>query len=322
MAERMAGAIDLGGTKILSAVIGEFGRIAGEDRRPTLALEGAPTVIDRMVASLEAAAAAAGIPASGLAGVGVAAAGPIDAATGELSEAPNLPGWKDVLLSRVLGRRLGLSVLLENDANAAGLGEHVYGAGRGSRDMVYITVSTGIGGGLILDGKLYRGITGGAGEIGHMVLLHGGPLCGCGRRGCLEALASGSALAREGASAVAAGRSPALARIAASGEAVSSEHVSRAADEGDEAAAAILAQAAEYLGVGLMNVVHLFNPEVIVIGGGASKIGPRFLDPAIAYMRAHAFPTMVAPVRVLPAQKGDNAGVFGAAALVFQAGTV
>ncbi|MCJ7510175.1 MAG: ROK family protein, partial [Dehalococcoidia bacterium] len=184
------GAVDLGGSKILSIIAHGDGRRLGEDRRPTDAEAGPDAVLERIVGSLEGALAKAGLGQGDLAAVGICCPGPCDIDAGVLSSAPNLPGWRDVPICRYLEERLGVPARLENDANAAALGEHVYGAGRGCRHLIYMPLSTGIGGGLIIDGRLYRGATGVAGELGHMTIEPDGPLCGCGNRGCLEALAS------------------------------------------------------------------------------------------------------------------------------------
>ena len=314
-----AGALDLGGTKILAAVVDSEGQALATERLSTDAGRGPDAVADAMADLLQLACARAGVARETLAGLGVSAAGPLDAARGVVSAPPNLPGWKDVSLGRMLAARTGLRVVLENDANAAAVGEHVYGAGRGSRNMVFITVSTGIGGGVIVDGRLYRGATGAAGEIGHMIVAHAGERCGCGRLGCLEAYASGTAIARDAERAAHEGRSPALAAMRARGEPLNTEAVAAAAEAGDATAAAILARAAEYLGVGLENTVHLFNPDRIVVGGGVSHLAARILDPAVAFMRANAFPALVAGVDVVPAARGDGAPAVGAAALAFAA---
>jgi glucokinase len=209
-------------------------------------------------------------------------------------------------------------VLVENDANAAAVGEHSFGAGRHARHVIYLTISTGIGGGIIIDGRLYRGASGAAGEFGHVVLVADGPRCSCGGSGHLEALASGTAIAREGAALVAQGRAPLLARIAA-GQEMTAEHVAEAAEQGDLDAGAVIATAGRYLGLGLASFVNLLNPEVIVIGGGAAKIGAPLLGPAEAVMRASAFPQPVRDVTVRPSLLGDEAVVRGAIALAQQA---
>jgi glucokinase len=317
MAGALAGAIDLGGTKILAAVVDEDGAIRGQDRRETEAARGQEHVITNMVESIVAACEQAGAAIDALMGIGVAVPGPIDLEAGVLASPPNLQGWKNVPLVRLLEERTGAPVLLENDANAAAVGEHAFGAGRGAQNMIYITISTGIGGGIIADGRIYPGATGAAGEIGHVVVDPAGPRCGCGRYGCLEAFASGTAIAREGKYSAAEDRSPALLELAGRDGTITAEMVAEAARDGDPEAQAIIAVAAHALGLGLVTLVHLFNPELIVIGGGASKIGAPLLEPAEVYMRAHSFPLMAQAVRVVPAATGGTAGILGAAALAF-----
>ena len=309
----LVGAVDLGGTKILSAVIDSGGVIVGEDLRPTDAGEGPESVLRRVAASLQAAHSAAGGDEPLLA-AGVAAPGPIDFARGVVVSAPNLGGWQEVPIVQVLSGLLGIPVIIENDANAAAWGEFAFGAGMGSSTMVYLTVSTGIGGGLVLDGRLFRGARGGAGELGHMQLVDGGPRCGCGAHGCLEQLASGTAIAREGRAAVASGYAPVLARLAG-GSAVTAEMVHEAAEQRDPDAQRIIATAGRHLGRGLVAIVNIFDPEVIVIGGGAAKIGPLLLGPAEDELRAYAMGVARDHVRLVPAALGDRAGALGVAAL-------
>jgi glucokinase len=233
-----------------------------------------------------------------------------------LSSAPNLPGWRDVPICRYLEERLGVPARLENDANAAALGEHVYGAGRGCRHLIYMTVSTGIGGGLIIDGRLYRGATGVAGELGHMTIEPDGPLCGCGNRGCLEALASGTGIAARGEELVAQGGSALLARLAQEQGDLTAETVSRAAGQGDIACQGIIRRAGYYLGIGFASYVNIFNPEVIIIGGGLAKVGELLLGPARVEMAARAMREALKAVQLRPAELGDYAGVMGMVALL------
>lgn len=309
--------VDLGGTKILSAIATPDGRILARDRRPTEAEEGPAPVFSRIVESLRQALTEAGGRAGDLIGIGVAVPGPVDQRRGVVTDPPNLPGWRDVPIGRWLRDALKVPTVLENDANAAALGEHRYGAGRGSRHMIYLTVSTGIGGGIIIDRKLYRGASGAAGELGHVIIDADGPQCSCGAHGCLEALASGTALARDGAALIARGEAPRLAEIIGQGP-VTAEAVAEAARAGDPAAARLIAQAGHYLGLGLTSFVNIFNPQVIVIGGGVAKIGRPFLEPAEAVMRKLAFPQAVADVRLETAALGDDAGVQGAISLVLE----
>ncbi|HXG35712.1 MAG TPA: ROK family protein, partial [Dehalococcoidia bacterium] len=245
------GLIDLGGTKLLSLIVNAPGDIIGEDLRPSNTEEGLDSTVQRIGLSLDSALAGAGFGREQLRSVGVASPGAINFEAGVVSEAPQLPGWQDVPLRDILRELLGLEVMLENDANAAAVGEHVYGAGRGSRHMLYLTISTGIGGGIIIDGRLYRGKSGAAGELGHIVLDMNGPLCGCGARGCVESLASGTAIAREAQQLIAAGQAPVLSRLAQEEGEVTAETVYKAALEGEEISGRLLKQAGVYLGTAL-----------------------------------------------------------------------
>lgn len=313
---RVIGALDLGGTKIAAVVATPEGHILGRSRRPTEALEGPQAGLGRLIATLRVALEEGGLRPRDLAGVGLAAAGPVDREAGHLSAAPNLPGWAGVPLRDLLAEALGVPVWMENDASAGALGEHRFGAGRGLRHMLYMTLGTGIGGGIIVDGELYGGALGTAGEFGHMSLSADGPTCTCGSRGCLEVLASGTALAREGAAAVEQGRAPLLARMAAEGGPVTARLVHEAARRGDPGALAVVQQVAEYLGAGLANLVNIFNPEAILIGGGLAEMGSLLLDPAIEMARQRAFKLPMGAVRISVGSLGDEAGVMGAVALV------
>ena len=312
------GGIDLGGTKIYSVVATGEGQVRGEDERPTMVELGVQDCIQRMVDSLDEAARQAGVEASGLAGVAVAAPGPIDLIEGIITVAPNL-GWSNVPLRQLLSEKIGVSVLLENDANAAALGEFEYGAAREYDTLVYVTVSTGIGGGFVFDGKIFSGASGAAGEIGHMTVEPDGPRCFCGSRGCLEMMASGTAIARTGTLAVEEGRSEALAQLADADGKVSSEDVARAAAQGDPLANEILDEAARYIGIGLGSLINLINPEAIVVGGGVSKVGRRFLDPVIAEAKRRSFPQSFGDCVITFAELGERIGALGAVAVAVKA---
>jgi glucokinase len=315
-AKRYLGAVDLGGSKILSVVADEEGRILGEDRRATEADEGPEAGLERIASSLEAALAEAGLRRDDLRAVGVCSPGPIDPARGVIPEAPNLPDWHDVPICQYLTSRFGVPTILENDATAAAYGEFVYGAGRGCRHIVYITVSTGIGGGLVLDGRLYRGATGAAGEIGHITIDAEGPLCGCGKPGHVEALASGRAIAREGEAVLARGGSALMARLAQEEGELTAATVHRAADAGDAEARRIIRRAGYYLGIGLAACVDVFNPEVIIIGGGLCHIGDLYLGPAREEMARRAMAEPLKVVRLVEAELGDYTGAMGMVALL------
>ena len=308
--------IDLGGTKIVTALVDTEGRIIFRDYRETEAARGPAAVMARMIDAASRVMNGGGVAAAQISAVGVAAPGPIDARSGIVTTPPNLPGWKDMPLRQLIQDELGLPTALENDANAAALAEHRFGAGRGTKHMIYVTASTGIGGGFILNGELYNGATGGAGEIGHMTILPQGPHCGCGNRGCLEALASGRAIAREARERVKCGVPTLIADLAEGDlERISAKLVAQAAAQGDMEAQEILDEAMTYLGVGMANLVNLFNPELIVIGGGLTKMGARLFDPVRRIIDRRAFRTAAQVVKIVPAQLGDDVGVLGAAAV-------
>lgn len=308
--------IDIGGTKTLSAVVDPAGRVLARHRIET-PQTGPGAVVAALAAGAEAVVAAAGLRSEDLLGMGVGAPGPLDPATGVVFEPPNLEGWRNVPLAALLQDATSLRVFVENDANAAALGEAWVGAGAGVRDLIYITVSTGIGGGLILNGELYHGVSGTAGEIGHMTVEPDGPVCTCGRRGHLEAVASGQAIARMAQEAVRAG---APTRLSALGppEGLSAEAVARAAAEGDQLAGEIFARAGAYIGIAVASLVNVLNPAMVIFGGGVSKAGDLLFDPVRRVVRERAFERPAAAVRIVPAALGDDAGVIGAAAVVYR----
>lgn len=307
--------VDLGGTKILTALAGMEGHVMAEVKLPTEAGGGQPHVLGQIVRSVEQVLAVAKVTPEQVRGLALGAPGPLDTKLGIIHFAPNLD-WHDVPIRQVLEQRLSIPVLLDNDANLAALGEHVYGAGRGEANMVYITVSTGIGGGLILDGRLYRGFADGAGEIGHMTVLPDGPLCGCGNRGCLEALASGTAIARDARDLAACGRGEQIL-AAAGGELtnITAITVATAAAAGDTVAASIIAQAVRYLGIGIANIINLLNPSLVVLGGGVMGIGELVWQNLRLEFQARAPEAVKTSARLAAAELGGRAGVMGAVAL-------
>lgn len=308
---RLYSAIDLGGTKLRSIVADGSGRVLGQDIRLSRTEEGLEAVLGRMVECLEASLARARVGRAELVGLGIASPGAVDSARGIVPNAPQLPGWQDVPLARLVQGRVGVSARLENDATAAALGEHRFGAGRGSRYMLYLTVSTGIGGGIIIDGELYGGKSGAAGELGHVVIDMNGPPCGCGARGCLEALASGTAIARKGERLAESGDSPILARLRQKEGRVTAEMMQRAAEMGDAASREAFREAGHYFGVALASYVNMFDPEVIVIGGGVAKAGDLLLEQARITMEASAMGQPLKGVRLAVGELGDFAGALG-----------
>ena len=310
-------AIDLGGSKIVTALVSPEGEIVAREYTPTLAEEGTEAVIHRMLATIDSLPSKANISPPSFSTIVIAAAGAINPEEGIVTASPNLPGWHNVPLREMVEKETGLETFLINDASAAALGEHCFGIGRGVNNLIYITVSTGIGGGIIIDGKLYTGVSGSAGEIGHMTIDVNGPRCNCGNTGCLEVLASGKAVAREAQRAITQGTKTIILELA-EGEPqnITAQTVSAAAQKGDELASAIISKAATYLGVGMVNLVNAFNPEMIIVGGGMAKMGDMLLDTARKVVAERAFHLPTQQVRIVPSQLGDNAAVLGAAALV------
>ena len=315
MSSPLYAGIDLGGTKILVLIADAEGNVCGDIRVPTLADEGPDAVIARMVAATREAAKEAGVEMRAIAGAGVSAPGPIDADDGVITDPPNLPGWHDVPLARALREQLDMPVVLENDANCGAVGEHRYGAGRGYRHMIYITVSTGIGGGIIIDDRLYVGASGAAGELGHIAVAADGPLCGAGHVGCLEAFASGTAIANRAEEGIAAGGLPRTARLAEHNPPLSAEEVHMAAEQGEEGAAAIIESAGRYLGIGLASIINAFNPQAVVIGGGLTNIGERLLGPARIEARRRSFDQAFDDVKLLEWELGERVSALGAIAV-------
>jgi glucokinase len=310
-------AVDLGGSKIIAALISPQGEVINREYVATLADEGPQAVLHRMLASIENLLSGANVPRSSLSTIAVAAAGTINSEEGVVTDSPNLPGWRNVPLKEMVERETALETFLINDASAAALGEHHFGVGRGIDNLIYITVSTGIGGGIIIDGKLYLGASGSAGEIGHMTIDTNGPRCNCGSIGCLEVLASGRAMAREAQLSVTRGAKSIINELA-EGEScnISAQTISAAAQRGDALAVEIVSKAATYLGIGMVNLVNIFNPEMIIVGGGVAKMGDMLLDPARQVVAERAFQLPAQAVRIVPSQLGDNAAVLGGAAFL------
>ena len=311
--------VDLGGTKIITAVVFPDGSVVSRNYCLTLANEGPEAVINRVLSGIDEVLAKTRIKTSNLCGLGIAAAGIIDTTNGVIKTSPNLPGWCDIPLRDILANELGIAVYIINDASAAALGEHRFGAGKGVDNLIYLTVSTGIGGGIIIAGELYLGTDGCAGELGHMTIESQGPKCNCGNSGCLEVLASGTAMAKEAKRRLGQGEvSSILTLVDGMPGDITAKTVAMAAKQGDALACDVVARTANYLGIGLANLINIFNPDVIVIGGGVSKIGEMLLKPAREVAKKKAFQMPAQTVRILRARLGDNAGIIGAAAYIFE----
>ena len=304
--------VDLGGSRTRAAVVTPDGTILGKRARPTPRRGGPPAVVRAIVQAARDALATTDVRLADVRAIGIGAPGPLNLAAGTVYFIPNLPGWKEVPLREMVESEMGRPTVMGNDADAAALGEHTFGAGRGTSDMIYITVSTGIGGGLILRNKLYAGKTA-TSELGHMTIEDDGPICGCGNAGCWEALASGTALAREARDRLRAGSNSIMLDLTGGSlTKVDAKVVHRAALKGDALAKELIATAGHYLGIGLANLTNIFNPEMIVLGGGLTNMGDLLLEPARTSLRSRAMEPHLRGLRLELAELGDDAGLIGA----------
>ena len=310
--------VDLGGTNIRAVVFGAGMEELGRREALTRAEDGAQKVISRIAGCIRAALGAAEIEPA-VAGVGVGAAGLTDWRTGTVLLASNL-GWRDVPLAESLSRELGgVRVAVDKDTNAAALAEARLGAGRAFRHFLYVTAGTGIGGGLVLNGELYRGATGGAGDIGHVVVDPGGPRCGCGNQGCVEVFSSGGGIVNRAEELLSSGDAETEGSLLRGGE-VTAEAVFEAASKGDHVAESVVRRAGALLGFALANYVNLNNPEAVVLGGGLLRAGELYLGPVESEMRSKALPALGEVVSLVPPELGEDVGPVGAALLAAEAG--
>ena len=313
----IAGA-DIGGTNVVVGLVrSDAGGPVGVRAAPTRPQEGAAAVARRIAAMAREAAVAAGarFPEE-VEGLGVGVPGPLDLDSGTVLETPNL-GWNNVPMREMLAEAAGVSVTLHNDADCAAYGEWRRGAGQGAHCLVCLTLGTGIGGGIVLGGQVHRGASGAAGEVGHTCVEMNGRRCGCGARGCVEAYASGPAIA---ARAVEAGyRAESPGRDGSPGDVVTAEMVCGAAADGDRRAARVVAEAGAVLGVAVANLVHVLAPDVIVLAGGVARAGEMLLAPLRREVRRRAFASAGAACRIVQAAFPQTAGVVGAAELFSRA---
>jgi glucokinase len=312
VADRTVIGVDVGGTLTKAGVVDRSGTVLARSERPTDPSAGTKGIL-ATVEDLVQKAAELDVE---LAAIGVGAAGFVDAASGSVTFSPNMV-YDDPEIATAVSARVGLPVIVDNDANAAAWGERKFGAARGSDHVAVVTLGTGIGSGFIVDGKLVRGVSGAAAELGHTIVDPDGPQCPCGLRGCLEQLASGTAIARMGREAVAGDASSSITAFAGSIEEITAEHVAKAAREYDDAARAVLRRAGTSLGIGLSNVVNLFDPEVIVLTGSVVRAGEPYLgaarDTLVRMTQAQRRRAMRLDVTSL----SRDGGIIGAGALAF-----
>jgi len=320
MARSLYVGVDLGGTNVLSAVVNPNGQILGRGKRRTAGARTREALLEVIVESARKALGRADTGTDDIGAIGIGAPGPVDTVNGVVLEMPNIPVGA-LHLGAELESEFGVECIVENDVNVGTLGEFWRGAGRGCHDVVGVFVGTGTGGGIIIDGKILRGKTGITGEIGHIVLDPSGPRCGCGRRGCLEALASRTAMQRAVREALAAGEVSALSGLAKPGiDGLRSGAFRKALDQGDALARRVVHGCAVNLGYGAVTLIHLLSPERVIFGGGVIEaLGGEMLPIIEQIIHERCLEGTTEGVEVVPAKLGDDAGVLGAAAVAMQA---
>jgi glucokinase len=313
--------VDMGGTSLRALVVNGENKILAIEKTPTRREERPGELINDIAAMVVDAVEAAGLKRSALRAVSIGAPGAVDPVRGIVHHAPNL-GWEEVPLGRKLKDLLGVPVLVENDVNVGVVGEHMLGAGKGAKDLVGIFVGTGIGGGIIVGGRLYEGGRAGAGEVGHVIVQMDGPRCGCGKRGCIEALASRTAMEREVRAAIKAGENSIVLKIMKKRHKrlMTSSVIEAALEKKDPVMRKVMKRAQHYLGIFVGSIVNVLDPEVVVIGGGiAERLQEDFVGPirgtAYKYFLHHRDAERV---KIVPGILGDNAGALGAVVLARQ----
>jgi len=312
---------DVGGTGLKAALVhkGQILTTLGAETPASAAPQVAIQVMAELIQGLQAAATEQGLQVSG---VGMGIAGLIDGPQGLVLTSPNLPQWQDVPLAELLSAQVHLPVCIDNDVRAMAMGEYVYGAGRGAQHMLCLTVGTGVGSAILLNGQIYRGASLSAGELGHMTVVpQGGRTCGCGNRGCLESVAGTEAILSLAQRVLSRGQAPVLAASISQQQPLSPKLIAEAALAGDAGALAVWAEVGQWLGLALAGVVNLLNPEKMVIGGGIAQAGELLLSPIRRAIDLHAFARPAACVEVLPAALGPEAGMIGAAVFVQEKGS-
>jgi glucokinase len=314
--------LDLGGTNIKAGIIDASFHLIAHTSVPTEAGKGPDAVIENMAAAARSVASRANIDMGDIAGIGIGAPGPLDLVNGIVIAAPNLPGWKNVPLRDRIQKLTGRPAILENDANAAAFGEFCAGAAAGDeiRDMVMLTLGTGVGSGIVVNGKLVHGAFNLAGEAGHMIVNPEGERDGCGTHGCLEIYGSASHTARRATEAVAGGAKSTLSALLKAGPGkITAKDVFQAAEQGDALANQIVDETAKYLGIACVNFCRILDPRMIVFAGGMTLAGDFLFDRIRAAFKRHSWTIVEDRVEIVPATLGNDAGVIGAAAVAWDA---
>lgn len=316
MSKKYSIGIDVGGTNVKIAIVDGKGNIIYSNSVPTRAEMGYEYTIKNMKETIYASLKETKLTIENITGIGFGLPGQINSDEGLVRLLPNIPGWKDVPLGKIMEDEFKVKVKLDNDVRVATLGEFNFGAGQGCKNLICLTVGTGIGSGIIANGQLIRGASMSAGEIGHMILQkHNGPICGCGATGCLEAFASGPSIVKMAKEYLEGGKSTLYQELAASGP-ITPFLVYEAALQGDAVAKRIFTTTGEWIGLALVSVVNLLNPEKIIVGGGVGQSGNLLLDPIRKVIQERALQVSADAVEIVTAELGESAGVVGASLLV------
>ncbi len=306
--------IDLGGTNIKGGLITEKGEIKSQTSIPTLVHEGPDAVVERIVRIVNDLRSD---QPGAIAGVGIGSPGPLNPVEGYIYTTPNMPGWENYRLKDRVAEKTNLPVTVENDANCAVLAENWLGSGKGSRTMILLTLGTGIGGGIIFDGKLVNGSVMSAGEVGHIVINHNGPKCGCGSHGCLEAYCGAAGIVSRAWELIEKPGTVSVLRekIMNDRTKLTPAIISAAAAEGDGVALSVLRETGKLLGIGITSLVNLFAPEKVILGGGVAAAGETLFHAIREHVRRYAFAPASQDVEIVPAAFKNDAGIIGAAGL-------
>ena len=306
--------VDLGGTFIKVALVSLEKQVLEKDGRPTAAEDGPDRVIASIADGVEDLLRASGVPKTDVLALGIGMPGPLNWQTGIVYTTPNMPGWEDVPIVKKLEARLGIKCFLENDANAACYGEYWLGAGQGARNMAVLTLGTGVGGGVVIFGRLLRGDDGTAAELGHLIVHRGGRRCGCGSRGCLEAYASVTGMVKTAVEGIEAGKGTALKEACGGDYAkLTGKLIFDTAVQGDAFANWVFEETATWLGLGIASIINYQNPEKVVLCGGMIAAGDLLFNPVRRVAKENAFEVPANRCEILPAGLGADAGVLGAA---------
>ena len=316
MPEAMTIGVDIGGTKVAAGLVDSTGEISHKTRAPMVATGDAATGFAAVKAAVDAVFSECPEARAAVTGIGLCSPGPLDPKTGVVLNPPNVPCWRNYPLAVEVERVFGVSARVDNDANAAGLAEALWGAGAGYTNVFYATLGTGIGTGIVFDRKIYHGRTGSAAEGGHMTIDYHGPQCPCGKRGCIEALASGPNIARRAQARLA--PTSRMVQLAGSLEQVRAEHVGQAFREGDAVATEVLTETAHLLTVWLGNIVDLLEPDVMVVGGGVAELMSSFFETISKDLPHWSINPRASEIPLRLARYGADAGIAGAASLLFR----